>query len=555
MSNFYQYILLLCLTVGTVVSISGQPPPSNDEKNAAISIAVNDSPNCNQKVTVSMDKATASTDVNCGADYGDFPHDVWYEFVANDELLHMLIFNFPNEIDIDIQVTASNPSSYMECYFFNTIAGAPDPLILMENLISGNTYYVRVSPYENEASYTFDLCLKKYFPPNPHDECSIAQELNAANSYCSSLSILGASASSQLSNCFNENNSLNFNDDVWVKFNAFDTEQQIDVSNIVNATGGSVDLIYEIMEGSCSSAVSIHCQDEPEDIVAFSNLTIGQDYYIRIASSSILTQDIDFDICVSSYNLSPPPNDDCVDAIVLTEGTCKSGNLAGATHSNESYECGIDASHADIWYNFTAQESSHLLEFKNILNTQSGDILSFELLKGNTCGALSSIRCTSFSLSYVYDDLEVGSTYYVRVTSAKGIGSIMTFDICLSSSCSLMVSNTSASGGGSLRSMIDCASDGDNIEFASALDNSTINLSSPSIVISKSVNLICDPDRNITISNQSNTSILIDINAPTNITGLLLKGSPDNSMFFNVGDQGDLNIINTQLENVTVSTN
>ena len=68
------------------------------------------------------------------------------------------------------------------------------------------------------------------------------------------------------------------------------------------------------------------------------------------------------------------------------------------------------------------------------------------------------------------------------------------FTVATANATTLIVTTTADSGAGSLRAAIAASSDGDTIQFDSALNGQTINLTSAELAIDKSIT-ISGPDR------------------------------------------------------------
>jgi hypothetical protein len=65
-------------------------------------------------------------------------------------------------------------------------------------------------------------------------------------------------------------------------------------------------------------------------------------------------------------------------------------------------------------------------------------------------------------------------------------------DLSCDPSCSIIVTNINDAGIGSLRKAIECARDGDTIQFAPAVIGQVINITSGPILINKSINILQD---------------------------------------------------------------
>jgi hypothetical protein len=135
-------------------------------------------------------------------------------------------------------------------------------------------------------------------------------------------------------------------------------------------------------------------------------------------------------ILLSNYSFAQPSNDECSNAINLTPSqvcTAVSGELGGSTKStltpaNTFY---------DVWYSFTAVNTTHYITVKGDGTYKSG----IQLYSG-LCGGLISIGTytnTSTSIAATVSGLTVGQKYYYRVyhNVANTYPSITSFETCV----------------------------------------------------------------------------------------------------------------------------
>lgn len=127
----------------------------------------------------------------------------------------------------------------------------------------------------------FDLNLRHPTPPPPappHDECVNAKPvIYSAGPACNNLdSVLtyAARESYENSGCFNE--------EVWLSFTAASTQMKF----LAERTGPFPPRIA-LVEGGCDNRALIQCffSQESRDTFNFSDLTLGQDYLIRVSTS------------------------------------------------------------------------------------------------------------------------------------------------------------------------------------------------------------------------------------------------------------------------------
>ena len=554
-----------CLTI-VLLQISAYviaQAPSNDECTSALTISFD----CNQSISVDMNNATASgTPDNCatetGEDYGNADDDVWFKFIAISSIVDIKMNNISlSNIFFDLQLfKAGNNSNcnsleYVACNFDED----PDNNQIikfgeLEPLILGDTYYLRISTYDDGfVNVQFDICLDAIFI---NDSCTEAQFITSDNDgQCDTWTFgnFSDAGPSGIGEC--DFSPAIIDQDLWYKFTATHKAMQLTSSMDI----GVDRLTFEVFSGDCLNLVHKYCHDNPDNLFILPDLISGEEYSIKIGLKSGDPFTSDFSLCISSFF---PPNDDCDSALdlAITDATCSVtnfGTVAGATSTAGISGCTLMS--GDIWYSFVANTNNYVLSFSNFSETIGTGPFFYQLLSGSSCGALSSLFCkNSFSgFSTDISDLTVGQKYYVRI-GFESLAAYASFDVCLYPvECSGIVTSAAVSGGGSLRNEIECADEGDIIQFSESLNNQVINLGAPTIIIDKDLHIVCDAERNISLTNNdvSNTQLLLDIKSSLRISGLNLKGTSDDAMLLNIGSAGDLILENSQMESVSVLKN
>jgi hypothetical protein len=122
---------------------------------------------------------------------------------------------------------------------------------------------------------------------------------------------------------------------------------------------------------------------------------------------------------------SSVPNDECVDAIVLVDGTNGSFTSVGAYTSSPSWGCASGGN--DVWFSYTAQASGTLTVSTCNL---SGYDTALQMFSGS-CGSLSSIVCNddSCSLQSTVSATVSAGTYYIRVGGYSGATGSFSLDV------------------------------------------------------------------------------------------------------------------------------
>ncbi len=137
----------------------------------------------------------------------------------------------------------------------------------------------------------------------------------------------------------------------------------IQLSTLSSLGAGFTNPAIQILSGTCGSLTNVTCATG--STITPTGLTIGTTYYIRVYSTTAVTSNGIFNICVTNPQ---PANDDCAGAVTLTSGaTCTNiaGNMVGATLTGSvvapelaahpvTYDCmvpvccAVDSSHNNI---------------------------------------------------------------------------------------------------------------------------------------------------------------------------------------------------------------
>ncbi|KGO92157.1 fibronectin type III domain-containing protein, partial [Flavobacterium enshiense] len=127
------------------------------------------------------------------------------------------------------------------------------------------------------------------------------------------------------------------------------------------------------------------------------------------------------DECADAYNVPVNNNDQCT---LVTAGA-----LNGSTVSSVGgTTCGA-ANSGDIWFKFTATNSSHTIDFIDFGPDMNLPIM-MALYSGN-CGTLNQLKC-SYNNSITASNLQIGSTYLVRASiNAVTTNTNVKFNVCV----------------------------------------------------------------------------------------------------------------------------
>ncbi len=335
--------------------------------------------------------------------------------------------------------SACNAANIINCANAIPVGTASCEALALPNLAPGNYYFRLLNLLAGGSNITVAKLCVNTTPVN--DDCSGAITLTpaAASAPCSNYNASTAGATQSLpANLGCSLTSANSaNDDVWFTFFATTTTHVITVTPSVNFNA-----VFEVYTSSCGGT-SINCTNvnnsggQPE-ISTLTGLSIGTQYWIRVfdngSNASGIPLTSTFDICIQT----PPANDNCPNAIVLTpSASCVgvSGNVGVASNSGIAVSAGCPTSNPDddVWYTFTATGTSHTISVTGSASFDPG----FEVFTG-PCGALSSVICNApggvpgTTITTILTPTVIGTQYWVRVYDyGVAYPGTTTFTICV----------------------------------------------------------------------------------------------------------------------------
>ena len=366
------------------------------------------------------------------------PIDVWYKFVAN-----------TSAYNINVAPTATGGIYEPRWQLLSGDCNNLTPIncisnsATFENLVPGNTYYLRVasSRFYEQYQGTFTICIKSINTAVPNDICINAIDVPISNEVGCVTNVTGTTTGAGISL------TTGFKD-VWYKFTATETAHKIKVSPVADSLKN---VAFEVYSGNCSALTSIAYVNNFSDpgfsynnfdttkpeTQSVGNLVIGDTYYIRVygdavyRNHTIVYPDGSFNICVS---LSA--NDVCTIAKTIAvnpEGSCNSITIDSTDYSTPSIDipygsnCGLVNPVNDSWFRFTALDTAQIIQVFEL----SGYLSGWQLFSGS-CGLLSSMACISGNINrQVIGGLTIGQTYYLRVYSGLSVTRCK-FSICVS---------------------------------------------------------------------------------------------------------------------------
>lgn len=387
--------------------------PGNDEVANAYVLSPNSASTCNITVQGNTTGASFSDVESCASEkYGD----VWYRFTA-EKVSHVIrlhnLYGFSGgyytKAGIEVFRKSDNaPGTRIFCGDFQTFNISTYDAIVTD-LELGSEYYVRVySSGVNRPAITYNICILPTNTP-ANDESSNAIELTLTTTEACNTTFpyttLGATTSPEAA-CH-----VNNNDDVWFKFTATRTAHIIS-SWVTTANGISSSRYVEIFASSGSvPGTRIYCSPENFTETTLTGLTIGNSYFIRIYSFDTNNR-INFNLCVKL--LPKPVNDECANAIDISDAHQEVGNTESATQSLPAGAC-ASGSISDVWYKLTAKQDGSIrvqastVEFNLVLEAFTG-----------TCETLTPIICKNDAggtETLTISNATAGTAYYFRVYS------------------------------------------------------------------------------------------------------------------------------------------
>lgn len=436
--------------------VYAQPePPVNDACGGAVALAVSTTPVCASTVAATTAGATESL-AACGAAAAD--DDVWFSFTAANDVHLLYLTDVDNATgfgrDMLYEVFSGSCGSLTSVYCGPIFFSFDNPPVTLPGLSPGTDYFLRVYTEDITGTVNFNICLAT---PPLNDECSGAFSLpvnpTAACNDVVAASTIGATQSED--DC----GIASADDDIWFTFVATAVAHNLQVNNVVFTGGFNQTIHYELIEGnSCGTGTVLECNQFSNDRrKPLQNLTIGQKYYVRIFTR-ISNANASFDVCLTT----PPPNDECVNAVSVPvnpdySGTLRvSGTTLGGTQSDvlsSGLGCSATANMDDVWYQFTALAETHRLKPENITvafpNPASSRTIILRVYSGADCGTLTELSC-DFITAGNFDFMDVGGltsgeTYFIRLYS-QDFTAELDFDLVIQTDPALPVNLLSFRG-------------------------------------------------------------------------------------------------------------
>lgn len=334
---------------------------------------------------------------------GQMGEDVWFFYVASCTApISFTTCSANTTFDTTLEVFSGTCASLTSLACNDDSCGQQSTVIIPGN--QGQTYHVRVGGYRAGLTGNFDLTVT-CTTAVPNDECNGAlpivdglngpfDNMNATDSFPWPCEPTAGS-------------------DVWYTYDATCNAVVAFDTCTPNTT---FDTTLEVFDGTCTSLNSLGCDDDgcvPQSIVAI-QVTQGTRYYVRVGGWAQRQGTFELNVQCTQR----PPNDECAQAIPVTDGA--NGPYANlySTTSQPPWPCANGG--ADVWFSYRATCSVQTT-FDTCSPGTDYDT-AMEIFEGS-CGALVPVTCNDdlcgqqSSISFVTN---AGSTYYVRVGGYDG---------------------------------------------------------------------------------------------------------------------------------------
>ena len=357
MKNFKLTIATITCALSLVLSINvyAQAPPNDLICNATpISLALG----CTQSTNVNSTSTGSPAAGSCWAP-NSTSNDVWFSFVAsvpditiNTDAQGLTLTNTQIAVYSSSNNTCSGTLTQIACDE-NSGFNVANNNVLNVTLTVGNTYFIRVDG-NGTATGTFCIsiydtytpgskpCEAQIIHPNNNGTCDIDNGNEVTNATLPAAAYLPIGTN--YGGCDDETNQFG----TWTTFVANST-----VVNVRNTSGGPRD--YTFFTGVCTSPTWISCTSVANNATtSFTSLTIGETYYILTTlPGGATTTGQRTDLCATNnVPCSPPANNNCANATVLTENLLYQVTTYCATPDNPPALCSGTLQN-NIWFRWT----------------------------------------------------------------------------------------------------------------------------------------------------------------------------------------------------------
>lgn len=282
-------------------------------------------------ITLDFTNATESLDATCNIESTD-NYDLWYQFTM--------------PIDGNLYIDGATSLNYFTLY--DSCGGAEITCsqndTIIENLINGNTYFLRTSFQFNSVS-TFSL---QVFEEAANNDCINAELITVGTMNYTEYTVDSRSANQGIDTTCD--NVLNTNLDLWYEF-------VMPVNGNIEIQGAQQFQFQTFSLFDTCGGVELECVS---DRGFFQNLIAGNTYILRIGERVVNAGLFNFRIQAFEF----AANDDCVNSEVILIETANSNTyIADFRTATESMDASCETpsnTNYDLWYNFTMPVTGNL---------------------------------------------------------------------------------------------------------------------------------------------------------------------------------------------------
>jgi hypothetical protein len=347
---------------------------------------------------------------------GLWNRELWLKFVAASNK-HIIVIKGEANSTTFGGVFAGNCNNLSQLICLNQ-----DTVAAINNLIVGNTYYIRLFSNYNSSFPKVECYLMHDISPQ-NERCATATKLPTAADNLPDPLITSQITWADEGRYFNcDFQQLN---DVWFSFKATSTKQKIHFKSLAFENDRTQLYKLAVTSGTCNSPIELGCITNPADTnntgLLLSNLTIGSSYNICVRNLRNFGANKDiFKIgCLPSNHKDA--NTKCQTALELPVND--DINLVDYLDYNSAFipakTLGFnDESTGEAWFKFIAKAKTQKIIIKDIL-TEKGYFFKVEAqTQANNCNE-PLIFIPETSSEKTLENLIVGKTYFIKALLTK----------------------------------------------------------------------------------------------------------------------------------------
>lgn len=391
---------------GFEIQVLDIPAPINDNCGAPKPLTIQNSSISFTYVTTETLFATQSTELVGCAVTGTPDDDIWFSFVPNKSTIRLLLASNFKDFAWVLYSGGCGSLSSITCSS-SVGSSAYSVRTLLNNLTPSTTYLLRLFSTSAVLRGKISVALADDTDVPPNDECINAVLLTpSANNTPQFTAGTTVNAKNNNSQCIAGN-------EVWYKFVATNTTQQIIFDGYLKAPA------MTIFTGTCAGLTlfpSACFAGTHSILILKNNFTVGTTYYIKVAAQVALEENQgNFSIAVVTPSV--PTNDNCNNATPITVNNIQQYfSTVYATTDYGVSSCVFGS--LDVWFKFTATKTK-----MNVVIDNFSTNASLGLYKG-ACPTPTFIQCSLESTGshsgwksnvLNLENLIIGDEYLIKV--------------------------------------------------------------------------------------------------------------------------------------------